>query len=77
VAVSIPRPSYLDTLVRVGFKNGQQRWRSRCGSRIYTWDAFHGEIEVFNSRGRHIGVVHAITGATIKPAEKGRSIDVS
>jgi len=61
----------------LGFKNGDQLWRSSCGRRLYTWDSLHGEIEVFNRRGRHIGVVHAQTGVQIKDAVEGRSIDVS
>lgn len=44
--------------------------------RLYTWDAFHGEIEVFNKRGRHIAVLDAVTGENIKDAVKGRKIEV-
>ena len=36
-----------------------------------------GEIEVYNKRGKHLGVVHAVTGEWIKDAVKGRAIDVS
>jgi hypothetical protein len=61
----------------LGFVNGEQRWRSPCGKRILTWDSLHGEIEVFNARGKHLGVLHAVTGIQIKGAVKGRSIDVS
>jgi hypothetical protein len=43
---------------------------------FYTWDAFHGEIEVFNSNGRHLGVLNALSGEFIKDAVKGRRIDV-
>jgi len=35
----------------------------------------HGEIEVFNRRGRHIGVLDPL-GRPIKDAVKGRRIDV-
>jgi len=77
VAVPRPNPSYLDQLVRMGFKNGNQLWRSHCGRRYYTWDSLHGEIEVFNSRGRHLGAADSITGALIKPPVKGRRLDVS
>jgi hypothetical protein len=41
-----------------------------------TWDAQHGEIEVFNARGRHLGVLHPLTGELIKEAVRGRKIDV-
>jgi hypothetical protein len=72
----IPKPSVLDECESLGAREGQKRWRSKDGSRIYTWDSLHGEIEVFNKRGRHLGVIDPITGELIKPAVKGRKIDV-
>ena len=77
MALPIPKPSFLDTREYLGVRNGERRWRSRCGRRLYTWDGLHGEIEVFNARGRHLGVLHPLTGAMIKEAVKGRRIDVS
>ncbi|MSP01350.1 MAG: hypothetical protein EXR07_09940 [Acetobacteraceae bacterium] len=55
----------------VGYIHGERRWRGVDG-RIYTWDAPHGEIEVFDRRGRHIAVFHGVTGEPIKPYRKGR-----
>jgi hypothetical protein len=49
---------------------------SRDRTKLYTWDWTHGEIEVFNRRGRHLGVIDAISGALIKNAVAGRKIDV-
>lgn len=43
---------------------------------IYTWDSLHGEIEAYNARGYHLGVIDALTGEPIKPARKGRRIRV-
>ncbi|WP_122447853.1 colicin E3/pyocin S6 family cytotoxin [Pseudomonas viridiflava] len=63
-------------MVSLGFLYGERRWRSPCGRRLYTWDAFHGEIEVFSSRGKHLAVLHGVTGENIKDAVKGRCIDV-
>ena len=57
-----------------GVRGGQKVWRSPDSQRYYTWDALHGEIEVFTKRGKHLGALHAVTGALIKPAVKGRSI---
>lgn len=71
-----PDPCFLDECERLGFVYGVLRWRSRDGSRLYTWDGLHGEIEIFNSRGRHLGVGDAVTGTLIKPPVKGRKIDV-
>lgn len=70
-----PDPCYLDQLEYLGAFGGQKRWRSNDG-RLYTWDQLHGEIEVFNSRGHHIGVLDAVTGTMIKEPRKGRRIDV-
>ncbi len=72
----IPKPSYLDRAQYIGFVHGAQRWISACGRRLYTWDALHGEIEVFTKRGKHLGVLDAVSGEFIKDAVKGRKIDV-
>jgi hypothetical protein len=76
MAIHPPKPSYLDECDFVGWLNGDRRWRSKDGKRIYTWDSLHGEIEVFNRRGRHLGAADAVTGVLTKPAVKGRTIDV-
>ncbi|RSB46611.1 MULTISPECIES: colicin E3/pyocin S6 family cytotoxin [Brevundimonas] len=72
----IPQPSILDDLEELGFIEGSKRWRSFDGKRLYTWDALHGEVEVFNKRGRHLGVQDPQTGDFIKDAVPGRSIKV-
>jgi hypothetical protein len=72
----IPNPSYLDCMEYQGFVHGAKRWRSLCGQRLYTWDSYHGEIEVFNKRGRHISVIDVTSGNMIKEAVKGRKVDV-
>ncbi|GAA3145061.1 hypothetical protein GCM10017687_72490 [Streptomyces echinatus] len=60
----------------MGAFNGEMRWRSKDKQRYYTWDRLHGEIEVFNARGRHLGALDAVTGVRIKDARKERRIDV-
>jgi hypothetical protein len=60
----------------LGFVHEDRRWRSLCKKRLYTWDEYHGEIEVFSKRGKHLGVIDAISGEIIKDAVKGRTIDV-
>lgn len=74
--VSIPDPSFLDQCDYLGAFGGERRWRSLDRKRLYTWDSLHGEIEVYNARGRHLGALDAVTGLLIKPARKGRRIDV-
>lgn len=76
MAVPIPSPSFLDGCESLGAFNGEKRWRSPDGSRLYTWDSLHGEIEVFNKRGRHLGVIDPVHGNLIKDPVKGRRIDV-
>jgi len=41
-----------------------------------TWDGLHGEVEVYNARGKHVGVKNAVTGVWLKDAIRGRRIDV-
>ena len=71
----IPSQSFLDSCIPIGAVNGQTRWRSKDTKRIYTWDSLHGEIEIFNKRGHHIGVLDP-NGNFIKDPIKGRRIDV-
>ncbi|WP_432199800.1 colicin E3/pyocin S6 family cytotoxin [Erythrobacter sp. W53] len=71
-----PNPCFLDECVAIGSVKGEKRWRSADGKLLFTWDSLHGEIEVFNRRGKHIGVADAFTGLIKKPAVNGRSIDV-
>ncbi|MGD6943437.1 colicin E3/pyocin S6 family cytotoxin [Cytobacillus gottheilii] len=72
----VPKPSILDNCEVVKIIGGRKLWLSEAGDRFYTWDSLHGEIEVFNKRGRHYGVLDPITGVQIKPPVKGRKIDV-
>jgi len=70
-----PRPSYVDELEKVS-RSGTGRWRDLDGN-LYEYDGRHGgELEVFNKRGEHIGVADILTGEMIKPARRGRRIDV-
>jgi hypothetical protein len=73
---TIPKPSILDDFEALGAVHGVKRWRSDGGKRFYTWDSLHGEVEVFNGRGRHLGAMDPKTGNWIKVAVRGRSIDV-
>lgn len=67
--------SFLDKCVYMGFIYGDKRWKSSDGKRLYTWDWFHGEIEVYNKRGKHLGA-YDCNGKLIKEAKNGRKIDV-
>lgn len=76
MTVPIPTTSFLDKCELLGAFGGHRRWRSLDGKRLYTWDSLHGEIEVYNRRGRHLGAADALTGVLIKPARRERHIDV-
>ncbi len=76
MAKTIPKPSILDNFEDLGFVHGERRWRSDDGKRLYTWDSLHGEVEVFNRRGKHLGEMDPQTGKMTKPAVAGRKIDV-
>jgi hypothetical protein len=67
----IPKPSILDQFEFLGSFGGERRWRSHDGRRLYTWDALHGEVEVFNSRGKHLGALDPKTGILISPPSPG------
>ncbi|AWD13896.1 hypothetical protein FH505_00570 [Bacillus velezensis] len=72
----LPRPSFLDNCLFLKIIEGRKVWRSRDGKRLYTWDSLHGEIEIFNKQGRHLGSAEPIFGELIKPAVKGRKLNV-
>lgn len=72
---AIPKPSYLDGCLQIKGKGDRRRWMSTDGRRLYEWDSQHGEIEVYNTRGKHLGVKNA-QGKMIKKPVKGRTIDV-
>ena len=72
----IPAGSLLDGFEPLGFIAGGRRCRSHDGRHIYTWDARHGEVEVFDRRGRHLGAIDPLTGAVLKDAVRGRWIEV-
>jgi hypothetical protein len=54
---------------------GNARWVSEDRDRYYTWDSLHGEIEVFNKKGHHIGVYDKDGNPSNKGAVAGRTID--
>lgn len=76
IRVLRPRPSFLDRQKKHHVANGKQVWVSANGTRYYTWDELHGEIEVFNRRGKHIAVLDPDGKLTQKEPVSGRCIDV-
>jgi len=68
-----PRAGFLDRMTKV---RGRPRWRSPDGMAFYEWDSLHGEVEWYDRCGYHAGVLDAVTGEQIKPAVRGRKINV-
>lgn len=73
---SLPKNSVLEGL-ECCYKNGQRLWKRQDGKRYFTWDGLHGEIEIFNRRGKHLGAMDPVTGRMTKDAVEGRTLDVS
>jgi hypothetical protein len=48
--------------------------RKTDGKNYYEWDYTHGNIEVYNSRGKHLGVMDPTTGKMIGRPLSGRDI---
>jgi hypothetical protein len=58
--------SFRDGL-RTNGKSGRER-------RYYEWDHTHGDIEVYNRYGNHLGSMDPVSGAMVKPPIPGRSV---
>jgi Cytotoxic len=56
--------------------HGQQVWANPRRTRFYTWDGLHGEIEVFDRRGAHLGAIDALRGIAVKDEDKTKKLDV-
>lgn len=70
----IPKPSILDNCKAVSIEGGKKVYKDVSESRYYTWDSLHGELEVFNKKGAHLGAANPLTGVMIKCPVKGRRI---
>lgn len=69
-----PTPCFLDGMEKYKVISGRQTYRTK--NRYFQWDELHGEIEVYDKRGWHLGVLDAESGTYIKDAERGRRISV-
>lgn len=72
--VPLSSPNFAERLTSLGTLNGRKRWRDDQTKPIFEYDSQHGELEVYNQRGRHLGVADVRSGEIIKPAIKGRRI---
>ena len=69
-----PKPCFLDQFEVYKVIDGRKIYRSK--DRYFSWDELHGEIEVFDRRGFHLGALDAVSGALIKDAKRGRRLHV-
>ena len=70
--VAKPKPCYMDQFEFYKVIDGRKVYRGN--GRLYSWDGLHGEIEVFNKQGWHLGALDAKTGELIKQARKDRRL---
>jgi len=73
--VPIPAHCFLHRCQYLKVTDGKKVWRNASGDQFYTWDTLHGEVEVFNKRGKHLGVMNP-EGEFVKPAIRGRQLNV-
>lgn len=73
---SKPSPGYLDRQEKLKIVDGRQVWANKERSRYFTWDALHGEIEIFDRHGYHLGTLDAVSGKPVKNAVRGRKLNV-
>ncbi|WP_409498694.1 colicin E3/pyocin S6 family cytotoxin [Pseudomonas fragi] len=70
--IARPRPSIVDCFKKDKVEGGRQYYFDPSEQRYYSWDSLHGEFEVFDKRGYHLGSVCPKTGITLKPPVRGR-----
>jgi hypothetical protein len=46
------------------------------GRQYYEWDFTHGDIEVYDGRGNHLGSMDPVSGEMTKPPVAGRTIEI-
>lgn len=56
--------------------NGRKTSGQGSDRRYYEWDYTHGDIEVYDRRGRHLGSMNPSTGEMYKPPVPGRKVDL-
>jgi hypothetical protein len=73
--ILLPKSEYPEGFIYCGTPQGRKRFRDEKGARYFEWDSLHGEFEIYNKQGMHLGVMTK-DGKRIKKAIKGRYIDV-
>lgn len=66
---------YFQMLKNSSNKNQRKRWVDDVNGDIYEWDYQHGDIEIYDKRGKHKGYINPKTKKQ-KPSVKGRKTNV-
>lgn len=69
-----PNPCILDNFEFFRVIEGRKVYRHN--NFFYSWDELHGEVEVFNRQGWHLGALDAVTGEKTKKGRKERRLHV-
>lgn len=69
-----PNPSIVSGMTVAFVEGGRKYYFDAQAQRYFSWDSLHGEFEVFDRRGFHLGSVCPNTGITLKPPVRGRRI---
>lgn len=67
---------FFKNLIPIGKRNGRSTYKNINEDYYYQWDSLHGEWQVYNKKGRHIGVLNEIGNKKIKNAKKSRKINI-
>ena len=66
--------SFFKKLLKEKVRNGRITYKDKEGY-LYQWDELHGEWQMYNKNGNHLGVLDDF-GNPIKDAVKGRKISL-
>ena len=69
-----PEARVVERKTRITGAGLRKRWRNPDGT-ILEWDGRHAAVEMYDSRGQHMGEFDSLTGDQLKPANPERRID--
>ena len=67
--------NFFKNLTSVGVRSGKSTYKDN-NDYYYQWDSLHGEWQMYNKRGRHIGVLNDTGTQKTKEAVKSRKIEL-
>lgn len=70
-------PDFSQTRAKTPIRGGgllRRRWRGPAGH-IAEWDSLHGTLEMYDSRGKHLGEFNHVTGVQLKSTNPSYNIE--